>query len=247
MCKTIDSRTTPATESISSPALSLSLLPDVLASSSLCQSAISLAKRNLPLPILYHSLRVFYYAWHLAKYDTPNVFLGLDSMPDFKDDSNCSLLFTACILHDIGTCATYDGKQRFEVEGADAAVTLLLSHGVPSKDAYDVWVAIALHTSPGIGERIGVLANLVRRGVLIDFGKYSPKLGNETDGPQTIQQHKTAAEREWPRLDIEKVLGDAVVEQAVRQPHKAPPASWPGILYRAYLAEPEWDGINKAF
>lgn len=240
MCKTIDSRTSPATDSTSSLTLPSSLLLDTLVSSQLCQSAFSLAKRNLRLPILHHSLRVFYYAWHLAKYDTPNVFLGSDSMPDFKDDSNCFLLFTACILHDIGTCAAYDGKQRFEVEGADAAVTLLLSHGVSSKDAHDVWVAIALHTSPHIGERIGILANLVRRGVLIDFGK-------GVDGPQTIQQHKETAEREWPRLGIEKVLGDAVVEQTVRQPGKAPPASWPGILYRAHLAEPEWDGINKAF
>lgn len=38
---------------------------------------------------------------------------------------------------------------------------------------------------------------------------------------------------EWlPRLSAEKVLGDVVVEQGVRQPTKAPGSSWPGIMVR---------------
>ena len=48
-------------------------------------------------------------------------------------------------------------------------------------------------------------------------------------------------------MNAEKILGDAVTEQAIQQPAKAPPASWLGILLRAKLTEPEWDGVNKAF
>jgi len=247
MCKTNRNIATAVSSSADSASLFSPLLPNVLSSSRLCQSAFALAKTHLNPPILHHSLRVFYYAWQLAKYDAPNGFLDLDSAPDFRDDSKYPLLFTACILHDIGTCEAHDGKQRFEVEGADAAVALLQSHGISNKDAHDVWVAIALHTSPHIGERITALANVLRRAVLIDFGKSFPQLKIGGDGRQTLQQYKEDAEKEWPRLGIEKVLGDAVVEQAVRQPAKAPPASWPGILYRAHLAEPEWDGVNKAF
>jgi len=45
----------------------------------------------------------------------------------------------------------------------------------------------------------------------------------------------------------EKDLGDAVVRQAVKDPLKAPGSSWPGDLLRAKRAEPEWEGVNKAF
>jgi len=243
MCKTVDSIAATGSDSTGTTTISSPLLPKVLVPSKICQSAFALAKTHLSLPILHHSLRVFYLAWQLTECNDPRGLLDVDSVADFRDDTKYSLLFTACILHDVGTCQTYDGEQRFEVEGADAAMTLLQSHGVSGKDAYDVWVAIALHTSPHIGERIGALANLVRRAVLIDFGRTLPKLGDENN----VLQFKEAAEKEWPRLNIEKVLGDAVVEQAVRQPVKAPPASWPGILYRAHLAEPKWDGVNKAF
>ena len=50
-----------------------------------------------------------------------------------------------------------------------------------------------------------------------------------------------------PRLEVEKVLGDAVVEQAIRRPEKAPAASWPNNLYKEFLADPSWKGVNKGF
>ncbi|KAI1344256.1 hypothetical protein F5Y15DRAFT_424468 [Xylariaceae sp. FL0016] len=55
------------------------------------------------------------------------------------------------------------------------------------------------------------------------------------------------AEARWSRGDIEKVLGDAVVEQALGRPAKAPQVSWPWNMVRAKLAEPEWEGMNKGF
>jgi hypothetical protein len=54
-------------------------------------------------------------------------------------------------------------------------------------------------------------------------------------------------ETEFPRVEIEKALGDAVVEQALKAPEKAPAACWPGLLLRAKWADPEWEGVNKAF
>lgn len=54
-------------------------------------------------------------------------------------------------------------------------------------------------------------------------------------------------EEDFPRGEIEKVLGDAVVEQAKECPEKAPAASWPGVLYRSWLEDPEWQGVNKGF
>lgn len=140
----------------------------------------------------------------------------------------------------MGTTASYDGEQRFEVEGGDAAVKFLSQFDVEDKDKHDVWTAIACHTSPGIAERIGELARLVRLAVVTDFGR-------RTEVWDVLEPLRKDLEGAYERVGIEKVLGDAVVEQAKRKPGKAPMVSWPGVMYRAALAEPEWEGVNKAF
>jgi hypothetical protein len=142
----------------------------------------------------------------------------------------------------MGTSSTYDtGPTRFEIEGADAAVKFLSQYpSVTEAERQEVWTAIAIHTSPQIAERIGVLPRLVRMGVLIDF-KRPAVLSLVSD------EWRQQTDIDFPRANIEKVLGDAVVEQALKRPDKAPAACWPGIMYKAKLAEPEWDGVNKAF
>ena len=149
-------------------------------------------------------------------------------------------LFTACLFHDIGTTDTYDGSQRFEVEGADAAVKHLSQFDVSDRDKHDIWAAIAIHTSPQIAERIGELSKLVRLAVITDFGRKS-------EAWDVLEPLREKLEEDFERCGIEKVLGDAVVEQAKKKPGKAPMVSWPGIMYKAHLAEAEWEGVNKAF
>lgn len=156
------------------------------------------------------------------------------------DPLKLDLLFTACIFHDIGTTSAYDGPQRFEVEGADAAVKHLSQHEVSESEKHEVWTAIAIHTSPGIAERIGELSRLVRVAVITDFGR-------KTEDWNLLLPLKEELEGMYHRGHIEKVLGDAVVAQAIEKPAKAPMVSWPGVMYKAWLAEPDWDGVNKGF
>jgi len=197
---------------------------------SLCTTAFNLVEAVLPLPILHHSVRVFLFAKGLAETEQSPWAAG------FK----LEVLFVACVCHDLGTSNQYNGPQRFEVEGADAAVQLLRSHKVSSSDMHEVWTAIALHTSPGIAERISPLARLVRLGVLIDFRQATREALGATEYARDI-------EKKIPRLDVEKVLGDVVVGQALQNREKAPPASWPGILLKAHLEDPKRDGVNPAF
>ena len=139
-----------------------------------CAEALALAKSVLPASILYHSLRVFLYAQaFLAIFqDADSVTLVPPSTADTADDgapdataepasdsgltttrSASVVLFVACILHDVSTAADYDAvPERFEVVAADAAVRVLLAHGFPEATARDAWLAMALHTSPGIAE-----------------------------------------------------------------------------------------------
>jgi HD superfamily phosphohydrolase YqeK len=195
------------------------------------KTAYAHAAELLHPAILNHSIRVYHYADALAKHESSKYFVDLHQR---------DLLFTACLFHDIGTAQDYDGSQRFEVEGADAAVKFLTSFGVGGAEAHEVWTAIACHTSPGIAERIGELARLVRMAVITDFGRKS-------EGSEVLRSLKEQLEARYERAGVERVLGDAVVEQAKRRPEKAPKVSWPHAMYTAWLAEPEWDGVNKAF
>ncbi|KAL6710412.1 hypothetical protein ACN47E_009358 [Coniothyrium glycines] len=195
------------------------------------RSAYKHASDLLHPSILSHSVRVFLYARKLAEHTSSTY---------FSESPKLDLLFTACLFHDIGTARLYDGPQRFEVEGGDAAVNHLSNYDFSEADKHNVWTAIAIHTSPGIAERIGELSRLVRIAVLTDFGRKTPSW-------DTLVPLKEQLEKDFTRSNIEKVLGDAVVGQAKQRPEKAPKVSWPGVMYHAWLAEPEWNGINKAF
>ncbi|MEU6532941.1 HD domain-containing protein [Streptomyces sp. NPDC046928] len=190
-------------------------------------SAYAHVRGVLDPAILNHSIRVWLVAEHLGR---------RQGIGDVAREA----LAVACLFHDAGTAAPYDGPQRFEVEGADAARAFLTDHDWPAPLIEEVWEAVALHTSPGIAERMGPLPQLVRQAVLVDFGRSD--LIDPAD-----QEPLLSALAGFPRLDIETVLGDAVVAQAVRCPQKAPPSSWPGGLLAAHLAHPTHGGVNPAF
>ncbi|KAJ4471952.1 hypothetical protein J3R30DRAFT_3299238, partial [Lentinula aciculospora] len=215
---------------------STELVPDCVPQDSISRSAFTLAQKIFSPAILNHCLRVWIYARTFSEYEK----LRLARLP---------LSFTACILHDIGATPAFsnldsDILQRFEIEGADAAVSLLRAVGdsfVSHDDIEEVWRSIALHTTPQIAERMGGLARIVRLAVLCDFQRA------KVAGKEGLQK-KT--EGEFGKLEIEKVLGDAVVEQALcsRMPEtKAPAASWPNNLLRAHREHPDNRGINRGF
>jgi hypothetical protein len=205
-------------------------------------TALNLAFETLPEAILNHSIRVFLLVRWLAE---------KEGSEWAADEEKRTLLFVAAICHDFGASDLYNGSQRFEVEGADAAEAHCLSHGIAQADAHKVWTAIALHTSPGIAERIDPFTRLIRLAVKMDFSAGSREQFQATQYSEEIEQY-------LPRLDIERVLANAVVKQAVKIPErvdsmtwpdsqKHPKQSWPGILLRAHIENPGYDGVNPAF
>lgn len=175
--------------------------------------------------IANHSRRVFVFAQAIAGFENAAVDL--------------QALHVASLFHDAGTSPTHDGPSRFEIEGADAAAAFLTRYGWDASRVDEVWEAIALHTSPQIAERRGPLTRYLRLGVRTDFG-------DQTLLPRPDQE-RGRAEALHPRLRIEQVLADAVVDQASRNPAKAPPSSWPGALLQAHEAGLDGTGLNPAF
>jgi hypothetical protein len=79
------------------------------------------------------------------------------------------LLYAGAMFHDIGLMPRHSSPhERFEVDGAHAARDFLRSHGIPEEDAYEVWTAIALHTTPGVPQHMHPTVALVTAGVEMD-------------------------------------------------------------------------------
>ncbi len=107
-------------------------------------------------PLIYHhSRRVFLFGLIHAQA------LGVNPDPE--------LLYVAAMFHDTGLLTPFsDVEQRFEVDGADHARKFLLDRGFSKAAADTVWTAIALHTTPGIPDRMGPEIATTYLGVLTD-------------------------------------------------------------------------------
>ena len=184
--------------------------------SELVTSARETMRAALHPSIFSHTMRVLCVARHLSA--------ARRTAPDHE------ALAVAVLFHDSGTADENNGEQRFEVEGADAAARFLDYWGWPAERTQRVWEAIALHTSPGIAERFGSLAQLVRSAVLVDLGR--------TEMPIASTPALGADLARYPSLDIDRILPHLVVAQALGQGQdvKAPPFSWPGALVAEHLA-----------
>ncbi|QRP50248.1 HD domain-containing protein [Amycolatopsis sp. FDAARGOS 1241] len=123
-------------------------------------------------PLIYHhSRRVFLFSELHAQR------LGVQPDPE--------LLYLAAMFHDTGLSKAFsETEQRFEVDGADHGRAFLLEHGFSAKDAETVWLAIALHTTPGIPGRMGPEVATTNLGVLTDVLGF----GLDTLDPQQVEE-----------------------------------------------------------
>jgi hypothetical protein len=178
----------------------------------LADAALATVRNSESAAVANHSLRSFFFAQLLAAYEGCEEDAAYDR----------GLLFAATVMHDLGTGALAKGDARFEVEGADLAAAVLREHGVCEADVDRVWEAIALHTSPGIAKRRGLLAHLTREGVGADFGRH----------PEIVAAWVPQIHAAYPRLRMVRSLVDAIVERAARSPAAGPRYSIGGELLR---------------
>ncbi|KKK06553.1 HD domain-containing protein [Micromonospora sp. HK10] len=135
-------------------------MPEVIAGLEIPETAaVAEATRRIQdttSPLIYHhSRRVFLFGLIHAER------LGVKPDPE--------LLYLAAMFHDTGLLTPFsDVEQRFEVDGADHARAFLLDRGFPTAAAQTVWTAIALHTTPGIPDRMAPEIATTYLGVLTD-------------------------------------------------------------------------------
>lgn len=80
------------------------------------------------------------------------------------------LLYAAAMFHDFGLTPLFrTSHRRFEVDGANAARSFLKSHGIPNEDLDRVWLAVALHTTPGVPQFMEAEIALVQSAAGMDI------------------------------------------------------------------------------
>lgn len=184
-------------------------LPD----SEICSAAWQLAFDVSPTFIANHCVRSYLFARELASAN------GLRSGTDYDDET----VFLSCLLHDLGLTAYGDGDQRFEVDGADAALRFLRERGVTGARADTIWQSIALHTSVGLAHRFGAEQSVAFLGISLDING----LDKDRLSPGFVDRVNTV----WPRHDLGYAIAELVAAGTAANPVKAPPFSFPAHLH----------------
>jgi HD domain-containing protein len=104
-------------------------LPDT----KLAQGAVELAASAYPPYLLNHALRTYVFG----------ALVGRAHKHAFDEET----LYIACLLHDLGLTAQFEGDMPFEIQGAEAARKFLAGQGVARDKAEMIWDGIAMHAS----------------------------------------------------------------------------------------------------
>jgi HD domain len=149
--------------------------------------------------LFHHSRRVFFFGALQGRR------LGLQ--PDLE------LLYVGAMFHDLGLTEPYRSTStlRFEVDGANAARDFLLQHGYDEAEARKVWLAIALHTTPGVPEFLDSEIALVTAGVETDV----LGIGRGDLTPEAISAVTSA----HPRPEFKRQILQAFTDGMINRPH----------------------------
>jgi hypothetical protein len=143
--------------------------------------ATTLVRNAADDTLFHHSRRVF--LWGMLKASTRS----LEVDPE--------LAYVGAMFHDLGlTPAHRTQDQRFELDGAEAAYRFLRDHGRSEEEARNVWLAIALHTTPEVPLRLAPEVAVVTLGVETDV------LGFDLDEISAEQREEVIATH--PRTDF---------------------------------------------
>lgn len=163
----------------------------------LVREATSIVRQATDETLFNHSRRVF--LWGSLKAAAR----GLEVDPE--------LAYVGGMFHDLGLTAAHGTKgQRFEIDGAAMARKLLLDFGRTEQEATNVWLAIALHTTPEVPHHLAPEVAVVSLGVETDV------LGMGLDEITDAQRAEVVAAH--PRPDFKNRILRAFNDGMVNRP-----------------------------
>jgi len=110
-------------------------------------------------------------------------------------DCDQEVVAVGTILHDIGLTAGVRGDNRFEVNGADAALSFIKERGLSDHRAQLIWDLVALNSTPSIALHKEAEVSLGTMGIGLDYGGF----GLEA---MITPQEMTGILEAFPRLNM---------------------------------------------
>jgi hypothetical protein len=102
-------------------------------------------------------------------------------------DCDAEVLAVGTILHDIGLTAGVSGPNRFEVNGADTALSFINGQGLWGRRAQLIWDLVALNSTPSLALHKEPEVAVGTMGIGLDYGGFGVE--------------------ELPAGDVERILG----------------------------------------
>jgi hypothetical protein len=102
-------------------------------------------------------------------------------------DYDSEVVAIGTILHDIGLTASVAGPNRFEVNGADAALSFIKGKGLSDRRAQLIWDLVALNSTPSLALHKEPEVAVGTMGIGLDYGGF---------GVEALQA-----------ADVERILG----------------------------------------
>ena len=114
------------------------------------------------------------------------------------------------VLHDIGLTAGISGPNRFEVNGADAALSFIRSKDLSDRRAQLIWDLIALNSTPSLALHKEPEVAVGTMGIGLDYGGF----GVEALPAGDLERILNA----YPRLKMKQAFADACCRLVAAKP-----------------------------
>jgi hypothetical protein len=114
------------------------------------------------------------------------------------------------ILHDIGLTAGVSGPNRFEVNGAAAALSFIKERGISNNRAQLIWDLIALNSTPSIALHKEAEVALGTMGIGLDWGGFGLELIPPAETTEILS--------EFPRLKMKERFADTCCRLVAARP-----------------------------
>jgi len=114
------------------------------------------------------------------------------------------------ILHDIGLTAGVTGPNRFEVNGADAALSFIKGKGLSDRRAQLIWDLVALNSTPSLALHKEPEVRVGTMGIGLDYGGF----GVDALPPGDVERILSA----FPRLKMKQRFSETCCRLVTARP-----------------------------
>jgi len=167
--------------------------------SSLITDTVEYARRLSDPYLLNHAMRSWLFAAKIAQAKAI--------------DCDQEVVAVGTILHDIGLTAEVTGASRFEVNGADAALSFVKDRGLSDRRAQLIWDLVALNSTPSIALHKESEVAVGTMGIALDYGGF----GIESISPAELSEILNT----FPRLKMKENFAETCRHLVAARPETA--------------------------